>query len=167
MARDTLCNCQFEVYYDSNFSIFTGDTTIRKPLSSLVDVSSFNQLDSTEYSKDKNRVYYFYDNSDGGNRNVVLGADPKSFKRLCEYRWGIDKNAVYYQNRKLEGLNLAKLQVLHSTDTSNHFVDYVKDDKVVYQRDMVLQGADAKTFQVISGQEWEAADKNRKYGQRL
>ncbi|MGN6399121.1 MAG: DKNYY domain-containing protein [Flavisolibacter sp.] len=167
MARDSSCNCQFEVYYDSTISFFTGDTTIRKPLSSIIDINTFIWLDSTEYAKDKNRVYYFFGNSDGGNRRIVEGADPKTFKRLCEYRWGVDKNNVFYQNKKLEGLNLNKLQVLYSADTSDHFVEYVKDDKLVYHADELLQGADAKTFKVVSGQKWQAEDKNSKYGQSL
>jgi hypothetical protein len=167
MARDSYCNCEFEVYYDSTISFFTGDTTIRKPLSSVIDINTFVWIDSTEYSKDKNGVYYFFGNSDGGNRSIVEGADPKTFKRLCEYRWGVDKNHVFYQNKKLEGLNLNKLQVLYSPDTSDHFVEYVKDDKHVYHADEVLQGADAKTFKVVSGQKWQAEDKNSKYGQSL
>jgi hypothetical protein len=167
MARDSSCNCEFEVYYDSTISFFIGDTTIHKPLSSIVDINTFVWLDSTEYSKDKDRVYYFFGNSDGGNRSVVEGADSRTFKRLCEYRWGMDKNHVFYQNKKLQGLNLNKLQVLYSPDTSDHFVEYVKDDKLVYHADEVLQGADAKTFKVVSGQKWQAEDKNSKYGQGL
>ena len=164
-ARDSVCNCEFEVYYDSILSVFTGDTTIRKPLSSIVDINSFTWLDSTEYSKDKSHVYYFFGNSDGGIRSMVEGADPKTFRRLCEYRWGIDKNFVFYKNQKLHSLSLSKLQVLCSPDTEDHFVWYIKDDKIVYHEGEILQGADAKTFKVVSGQKWEAEDKSNKYGQ--
>lgn len=165
MARDGACNCQFEVYYDSTLNIYTNDTVVQKLLGSIVDIGSFVWLDSAEYAKDKNRVYYFFGNSDGGNRAIVEDADPKTFGRLCEYRWGVDKNAVFYKNQKLKGLNPNKLQVLYSLDTSDHFVGYVKDDKLVYHEDEVLQGADTKTFKIVSGQKWEAEDKNSKYGQ--
>lgn len=162
-AMDSSCNCTFEVYYDSTFSIYTDDTTLKKPLNAIVDINSFVWLDSTEYSKDKNKVYYFHGNSDGGNRVIVDKADPLTFKRLCEYRWGIDKNYVFYKGNILQGVNLKYLQVLYPPDTAYHFIDYVKDEKNVFYENEIVKGADAKTFKVVSGQKWEAEDKNYKY----
>ncbi|MBL7703762.1 MAG: DKNYY domain-containing protein [Ferruginibacter sp.] len=162
-AMESSCNCTFEVYYDSSFSIYTGDSTIKKPLNTIVDINSFVWLDSTEYSKDKNKVFYFHGNSDGGNRVIVDKADPLTFKRLCEYRWGIDKNYVFYKGDIVQGVNLKHLQVLYPPDTSYHFIDYIKDDKNVFYETAIVKGADAKTFKVVSGHKWEAEDKNYKY----
>jgi hypothetical protein len=162
-AKDTKCNCLFEVNYDSTFKIYTDDTIIEKPLNTIIDIYSLAWIDSTEFSKDKRKVYYFHGNSDGGNREIVSKADPATFKRLCEYRWGIDKNYVFYKTDFLKGLNLENLQVLRPPDTSDHFVQYVKDDKKVFHEDQIVQGADAKTFKVVSGQKWDAEDKNFKY----
>ena len=165
LENDSTCNCEFEVYYDSTFLIFANNTTIKRPLGEIIDINSFVWIDSSEFSKDKNHVYYFFGNSDGGNRAIIEKADPKTFKSLCEYRWGIDTNAVFYENKRLDGLNLKYLQILYSPDTSDHFVWYVKDNKIVYHLDEILQGADAKTFKVVSGQNWDAEDKFGKYGQ--
>ena len=162
-AKGTNCNCLFEVYYDSLFKIYTDDTIIEKPLRTVIDISSFVWLDSTEYSKDRNKVYYFHGNSDGGSRVIVDKADPVTFKRLCEYRWGIDKNNIFYKDDIVEGVDLKHLQVLYPPDTSDHFIQYIKDDKKVFYENEIVKGADAKTFKVVSGQKWEAEDKNYKY----
>ncbi len=161
-ARDSLGNCEFEVYYDNTFTVYTDYTTLKKPLNSIVDIDSFSWLDSTEYSKDKNNVYYFHDNSDGGNRVIVKEADPLTFKRLCEYRWGIDKNYVFFKGDLVKGLNLKYLQVLYPPD-ADQFIQYVKDDKNVFYKTNLVKGADAKTFRVVSGKAWEAEDRNYKY----
>ena len=126
---DSSRNCTFEVYYDSTFSIYTGDTTFKKPLSTIVDINSFVWLDSTEYSKDKSKVYYFHGNSDGGNRVIADKADPLTFKRLCEYRWGIDKNYVFYKGDIVQGVNLKYLQVLYPPDKLDFFYNFM-DKKI-------------------------------------
>jgi hypothetical protein len=168
-AKGTNCNCLFEVYYDSTYKVYIDDTIIERPLDEIVDIDSFEWIDSSDYSKDKNKVFYFYSNSDGGIRFVIDMADPKSFRRLCEYRWGIDDNYVFYRGDILHGLNIKNLQILYSPDTSDHFVQYVKDDKQVFFCDQVIKGADANTFKVVSGEKWEAVDENYKYesGRRL
>jgi len=162
-AKGTNCNCLFEVYHDSIFKIYTDDTIIEKPLNTIVDINSLVLVDSTQFSKDKNNVFYFHGNSDGGNRVVVAKANPETFKRLCEYRWGIDKNYVFYKTDILKGLNLKIIQILFPLDTADHFIQYVKDEKKVFYENEIVKGADAKTFKVVSGQKWDAEDKNYKY----
>lgn len=167
--RDSACHCEFIVYYDSAMAIYTEDAIITKPLSAIVDVASYEELVGTLYSKDKNNVYCFFSNSDGGNRSIVKHADPLTFKPLCEYRWGIDKNFVYHENDRVEGINTKSLQILHSHDTADHFVEYIKDDKQVFYGHQLVKGADAASFKIIANQGWDAADKNYKYisGARL
>jgi len=162
-AKGTNCNCLFEVYYDSTFKIYTDDTIIEKPLNTIVDINSLVWVDSTQFSRDKDKVFYFHSNSDGGNRVVVVKADPVTFKRLCEYRWGIDKNHVFYKTDILQGLNLKTIQILFPPDTADHFIQYLKDDKKVFYENEIVKRADAKTFKVVSGQKWDAEDKNYKY----
>ncbi|MEI9944562.1 MAG: DKNYY domain-containing protein [Chitinophagaceae bacterium] len=162
-AKGTDCNCLFKVYYDSIYIVYTRDTILEKPLNAFIDINSFVEIDSTQFSKDKNRVFYFHSNSDGGNRAIVHKADPATFKRLCEYRWGIDKDHVFYETDILEGLNVKNVQVLYPPDTSDHFIEYIKDEKNVFKADKLLTGADAKTFKVVSGEKWLAEDKNKKY----
>lgn len=162
-AKGTNCNCLFEIYYDSVLKIYTGDTLIEKPLKTVIDINSFVWLDSAEYSKDRNKVYYFHGNSDGGNRVIVDKADPTTFTRLCEYRWGIDKNHVFYKGDIVKRLDLKSLQVLKPPDSSDHFIKYIKDDKNVFYENEIVKGADPKTFKVVSGQKWDAEDNKFKY----
>ena len=113
--------------------------------------------------KTRTKFSIFIGNSDGGSRVLVDKADPLTFKRLCEYRWGIDKNYVFYKGDRLKGLNLKHLQVLYPPDTTDHFIQYVKDGKNVFYENEIVKGADAKTFKLIRGQKWEAEDKSFKY----
>ena len=164
---DSSCRCEFKVYYDKNFYLSFPSHEIA--LDSVIDINTFVDLDSTYFSKDAKRVYYFFGNSGGGNRAIIQYADAPTFRRLCEYRWGIDKNFVFYQTIPLPGLDLKHLQVLYSTDTSDHFIDYVKDDKLVFFDNFVIHGADATSFRVVSGKAWTAEDRNYRYenGQRV
>jgi hypothetical protein len=162
-AKNTNCNCLYKAYYDSIFKMYTGDTIIEKPLNTIVDINSLVQIDSTQFSKDRNNVFYFHEDSDGGIRQVIVKADPTTFKRLCEYRWGIDRNHVFYMTFILQGLDLKTIQVLVPPDTADHFIKYVKDDRKVFHENEIVKGADAKTFKVVSGQQWDAEDKNYKY----
>jgi hypothetical protein len=162
-AKNTNCNCLYQAYYDSIFKIYTGDTIIEKPLNTIVDINSFVQIDSTQFSKDRDKVFYFHENSDGGIRQVIANADPATFKRLCEYRWGIDQDRFFYMIYILQVINLKTIQVLLPPDTADYFVQYVKDDKNVFYENEIVKGADAKTFKVVSGQQWDAEDKNYKY----
>ncbi len=70
---------------------------------------------------------------------------------------------LFYKGDVVEGLNLKHLQVLYLPDTSDHFIQYVKDDKNVFYENEIVKGADAKTFKIVSGQKWEAEDKSYKY----
>ena len=158
---DSACRCEFKVFYDTGFYLSSSSREI--PLDSVIDINTFVDIGSTDYSKDARHVYYFFGNSDGGNRVIIEKADAPTFRRLCEYRWGIDKNFVYYQTRPLPGLDLKQLQVLYPTDTSDHFIEYVKDDKLVFCDDLVINAADAASFRVVSGKAWTAQDTNYRY----
>lgn len=161
--RDSSCKCEFIVYYDTAFRIYRHDSLYEVPLGLIIDLDSYEVLGSSNYSKDNNRVYYFHANSDGGIRTIIEGADPKTFRNLCEYRWGIDKSFVYYKDEKLEGLHLKKLRVLYPSDSASAIVNYVKDDRVVYENGEILSGADAETFRLVEGKGWQAEDKNYRY----
>jgi hypothetical protein len=160
---DSACNCELVGYYDSTISVKTGDTIRKKLLREFIDVPTFTELDATQYSKDKNHIYYSDLNASGGTRFVVTGADAATFKRLYEYRWGIDTNHVFFKASMLEGLNVRKLQLLYPPDTTNQFLFYVKDDYSVFFQDKKITDADAPSFKLINNQAWDAEDKNFRY----
>jgi DKNYY family len=161
--------CDFMIYYDSTL----GYEETRQPLKNVIDLDSYVYVDSSEYSKDKNHVYWFFINSGGGMRHIIKDADPKTFKRIAvpsnklsyDYRWGIDKNVVYFKGNRLEGLNVNKVQFLR-IDTSDMRPDYIKDEKLVFYEYSKIEKADAKTFKLVKQEkdlDYDAVDKYRKY----
>lgn len=160
-----------QIYYDSIAIFKIGDSSIEKPLSEIIDIKTFTKLDNgTSFSKDKNYVYYSYVSSSGSYRVIVNGANPKTFKPLSDYRYGIDDKHIFHQSDIINGLNFEKHEILYSLDKTDYFIDYIKDDKVVFYEGDTVKGADAKTFKLVAKQKWSAEDKNYKYeccGQRL
>jgi hypothetical protein len=160
---DSACNCELVGYYDSTISVKTDYRISKKLLRDFIDVPTFTELDSTQFSKDKNHVYYYNLDAAGGTRFVVTGANPATFKRLYDYRWGIDTSHVFFKASTLSGLNVKKLQLLYPPDTSNQFLFYVKDDQAVFFQDEKIAGADAASFKLVINQPWDAEDKNFRY----
>lgn len=160
-----------QIYYDSIAIFKIGDSTIEKPLSEVIDIKTFTEFDKgTLFSKDKINVYYSYSSSSGSYRVVVNGANPNTFKPLSDYNYGADDKHIFYQSKMINGLNFKKHEILYSLDTTDFFIDYIKDDKVVFYDGDTVKGADAKTFKLVSEKKWSAEDKNYKYeccGQRL
>jgi hypothetical protein len=160
-----------QIYFDSVVVVNIGDSTVEKALSDVLDLKTFTEFDQgTMFSKDKNHVYFSYVSSSGAYRVIVNGADPKSFKPLSDYRYGMDNGHLFYKSKMIKGLNFKRHQILYSLAKDDFFVDYVKDDKVVFYDGDTVKGADAKTFRLVSGQKWAAEDKNYKYqccGQRF
>ena len=160
-----------QVYFDSLVYINLDDTVIEKSLSEAIDIKTYAEFDEgTMYSKDINNIYYSNASSSGAFRLLVSGANPKTFKPLSDYLYGIDSKNIFYRGKKIEGLNFEKHEILYSLDTTDFFIDYIKDDKVVFYDGDTVKGADAKTFKLVAGQKWRAEDKNYKYeccGQRV
>ena len=155
--------CEYGVKYDSTLGYWED----RQPLDRIIDINTFVcSVDSSCYSKDKNHVYWFVDNVDGGWRRLVKNADAKTFRGLSNYcLWGIDKNYVYFKCDNLKGLNLKKIQLLKK-DSLDKKPLYIKDDKLVFYEYRKVEKADAKTFKVVeqtATRNYDAFDKYRKY----
>lgn len=58
-------------------------------------------MDSSNYFKDKNGVYFM----DGNKFVKINGADKDSFKVTMRGKYGKDKNNVYFEGKKMEGKN--------------------------------------------------------------
>lgn len=153
----------YKAFYDSFLFVTQGDSSYEALLDDFLDIETFHDLESTDFSKDKKHVYYFYSNSGGGFRHVIDGADPASFKPLADYRWGIDKNYVFFQTKKLPELNVKYVRMCVPPDTSEIILHYITDSKLVFYEDSKIEGADALTFKAVSGKPWDAEDKYRKY----
>lgn len=162
-----------QIYYDSIVILKIGDSIIEKPLAGVLDIATFTELEcdnGTLFSKDKNHVYYSIVSSGGSDRVIVNEANPNTFKPLSDYQYGMDDNHIFYQSKMIRGLDIKKHEILYSLDKTDPFIDYIKDDKIVFYNGDTVIGADAKTFKLVEGQKWLAEDKNFKYaccGQRF
>ena len=58
-------------------------------------------MDSSNYFKDKNGVYFM----DGNKFVKIKGADKDSFEVTMRGKYGKDKNNVYFEGKKMEGKN--------------------------------------------------------------
>ena len=58
-------------------------------------------MDSSNYFKDKNGVYFM----DGNKFVKINGADKDSFRVTMSGKYGKDKNNVYFEGKKMEGKN--------------------------------------------------------------
>ena len=148
-----------EIYYKNRKIIFA-------------DIVSFKVLNK-EYAKDKNSVY-------SGSRSLGFWKDgeikdPETFEFLSEkieYSsfYGKDKYNVYYieiiqsdclgtdasisyEIHKIEGINKDKVKFLNKK--------FIKDDKNIYFKGKILEGADYNTFEVLPN--GNGKDKNRSY----
>lgn len=140
--NESCCNKYF--YFDETL----GYESNRQPLQKVIDIASFQNFDSTVYSKDRNHVYYFGENTEGGRRFIIDNADVKTFKIFENAnQWGIDKKHLYFKNRPLYNLIISKIQVIKNIETNK--ILFVKDNKNVFQEDNKLLGVDASTFTLV------------------
>ena len=70
-----------------------------------IDLETFERItspmDSSNYFKDKNGVYFM----DGNKFVKINGADKDSFEVTMRGKYGKDKNNVYFEGKKMEGKN--------------------------------------------------------------
>ena len=113
-----------------------------------VDAGTFEVLPE-DYSKDKNNVY----SPENGWIQRVNGANPKTIKVLNQFYLKDDKN-VFFNDEKILGADTNSFIAL---DKEN---GYAKDKNSVYYFGQKVEGANAKTFEVISDGEYSKDDKN-------
>lgn len=147
-------------YWKNDNKIYYRDKKIEN-----ADIMSFKVLNE-DYAKDKNNVY-------DGNESIGRGIkDPKTFEFLPNgiiydvWLYGKDKYNVYYIENKMincfnsyyfiyevKGINKDKVEALNKW--------FIKDDKNIYFKGKILEGADYNTFEVLPN--GEGKDKNRSY----
>lgn len=113
-----------------------------------VDAGTFEVLPA-DYSKDKNNVYSL----ENGWIQRVNGANPKTIKVLNQFYLKDDKN-VFFNDKKILGADANSFIAL---DKEN---GYAKDKNTVYYFGQKVEGANVKTFEVISDGEYSKDDKN-------
>jgi hypothetical protein len=85
----------YNAYYDS---FIRNHSSFDKPilLDTTIDITTYAEFKYSDYSKDKNHIYYQWGNVDGNIRVIVDSADVASFKIVKGQKWdAIDKNHKY------------------------------------------------------------------------
>lgn len=102
-------------------------------ISPEIDLKTLQPIENySEYSKDKNNVYYHF--------QKIEGADIKTFEPEG-YSIGKDKMGVYYETRKVNGVDVSSFEVLKN--------DFFKDKNNVYYKNKKLEIFKPKNFEVI------------------
>ena len=102
-------------------------------ISPEIDLKTLQPIENySEYSKDKNNVYYHF--------QKIEGADIKTFEPEG-YSIGKDKVGVYYETHKVNGVDVNSFEVLKN--------DFFKDKNNVYYKNKKLEIFKPKNFEVI------------------
>ena len=102
-------------------------------ISPEIDLKTLQPIENySEYSKDKNNVYYHF--------QKIEGADIKTFEPEG-YSIGKDKVGVYYETHKVNGVDVNSFEYLKN--------DFFKDKNNVYYKNKKLEIFKPKNFEVI------------------
>ena len=107
----------YELYFLDS-TIAYGDYSNKKPLKDFLDINSYSKDSISNFSKDKNNVYYIMAQSDKHVRFIIEKADPKTFVGLKD-RWGKDSRHIFYETEIVKRADPKTFQVdKNSNDTA-------------------------------------------------
>ena len=127
-----------DFYKDKNgiYSFYQKENEVvveKVEISPEIDLKTLQPIENySEYSKDKNNVYYHF--------KKIEGADIKTFEPEG-YSIGKDKMGIYYETRKVNGVDVNSFEVLKN--------DFFKDKNNVYYKNKKLEIFKPKNFEVI------------------
>ena len=139
------------------------------------DKDTFEVMENSDYSKDKNNVYYA-----GYNVVQLQDVDKNSFAIGEENGFSYDKKNVYYAGRKLNDISSAGFKVTRLVNRPNLPVNFLNDNKNIYKLIAVFDEetgelksvktavvknpkVDSKTFETFSYSGNYFRDKNNVY----
>jgi hypothetical protein len=127
---------------DNKYAYFIGEPLVNS------HSKSFERL-GNNWSKDKNNIYY--------TKNKLDICDLASFRIIPEKftSRAVDEKCYYWKSEQVKEIDRTSFQVLTG--------DYSKDKNNVYWANIIIKGADPKTFQVKADGMYTklARDKNR------
>ena len=139
------------------------------------DKDTFEVMENSDYSKDRNNVYYA-----GYNVVQLQDVDKNSFAIGEENGFSYDKKNVYYAGRKLNDISSAGFKVTRLVNRPNLPVNFLNDNKNIYKLIAVFDEetgelksvktavvknpkVDSKTFETFSYSGNYFRDKNNVY----
>lgn len=143
---------------DANNVYFLGNTDYMNSLTGtkqFFDSQTFEVMPHS-YLKDKNGVY-----KTGEWIMEIEGANPKTIKVLSAFYLKDDKNVFNGYRQKIDKVDLNSFEVLGQNGY------YAKDKNSVYYSGEKVEGANAKTFKIISDGFYSKDDKNVYAGKEI
>ena len=139
------------------------------------DKDTFEVMENSNYSKDKNHIYYA-----GYNVVQLQDVDKNSFTIVEDENFSYDKNNVYYAGRKLNDISSNGFKVTRLVNRRNRPINFLNDNKNIYKfieeydeetgelksvKTTVVKNpkVDSKTFEVFDYWENYFRDKNNVY----
>ena len=139
------------------------------------DKDTFEVMENSNYSKDKNNIYYA-----GYNVVQLQDVDKNSFTIVEDENFSYDKNNVYYAGRKLNDISPNGFKVTRLVNRRNRPINFLNDNKNIYKfieeydeetselksvKTAVVKNpkVDSKTFEVFDYWENYFRDKNNVY----
>jgi len=139
------------------------------------DKDTFEVMENSNYSKDKNNIYYA-----GYNVVQLQDVDKNSFTIVEDENFSYDKNNIYYAGRKLNDISPNGFKVTRLVNRRNRPINFLNDNKNIYKfieeyeeetgelksvKTAVVKNpkVDSKTFEVFDYWENYFRDKNNVY----
>jgi len=111
----------------------------------LADPSSFQVIENYLWSIDRSHVFYKFD--------LLKGVNPKEFSAINE-EWGKDNHFYYWNNLRVDSLDYESAEIVSDY--------YILDSQHVYFKNVIVNGANPKTFKA-DGVGWFGHDDKNMY----
>ena len=110
------------------YAISKFDKTYSSKVIKNADVNSFEVMENSMYTKDKNNIYFTRDNI-----IKLEGADKGSFVIITEeVDFSYDKNNVYFRGKKINGINSDGFKIINLNNQNESFY-FLTDNKNLYK----------------------------------
>ena len=110
------------------YAISKFDKTYSSKVIKNADVNSFEVMENSMYTKDKNNIYFTRDNI-----IKLEGADKDSFViQENDNDFSYDKNNVYFMGKKINGINSDEFRIINLNNKNESFY-FLTDNKNLYK----------------------------------
>ena len=110
------------------YAISKFDKTYSSKVIKNADVNSFEVMENSMYTKDKNNIYFTRDNT-----IKLEGADKGSFViQENDNDFSYDKNNVYFMGKKINGINSDEFRIINLNNKNESFY-FLIDNKNLYK----------------------------------
>jgi hypothetical protein len=136
-------------FFKRNGRIYCGEVMFNEYPLKDIDTASFMVIPESGYAKDKHHIYYPLGITCICGKNwgcchcteYITNADVNTFTPLGGL-YGKDSRYVYFMGRRRESMEVDSFTVIHAMEK----IFFGKDNKHIYNGDLVFEGADPSSF---------------------